>query len=447
MKLINKSALITLFGFLISCYSIGYASDFETEDWLATEVLVSSGDSVYKNLFYYNKFDKMVLSAKYLKSDDGIFKAVNQTEWIYDQQRLTDEIHSEYKSDIAVKKMHINYTYIDNNPDLIVTYDQNNNLVSSIDYFYENNLLKSISESKLENSGLLNLIKQINYLYNQDTITETTSCFKDNKILDSYKLTKISNGKNRLSKVIYQKLVGQIPVNDQQYIYSYQNTVDTMIQSVRQQKWDTNLKVWENSHKTEFIYTNTGKIKYETSYFWSSRFWVENFRNLNEYDSSDNLILKSKQIPLYQKWRTLTSVNYNLSNQSLIAESVYGFWGGDQGKLVRTDMPLVFNNLNVLVNAEKIEVNLVHTSNEQINRKNSDVYLYPNPSQGLMYMSNLQQDDCQVRIFSYDGKLVLQKNIPANSGVLDAGVLQGGNYLLQLKSNQINVNQHITICK
>lgn len=447
MNLRFKYIFTVVFGLLLSFFSPGYATDFSENEWIASEVLVSKADTTVRFIYYYNRAGQMVLATKYEKSVTGMYFPVNQTEWIYEQSLLTDEIYREFVDKNATMKHYLKYTYLDQLPDLIETFDSSNKLISSIDYKYENNKLHQVVEKALNEQAVMEINKITNIVSTDSLITETESIYAANEIVNSSQIVKELDTQKRLSKISYLISADNSFVNKEQYIYSYKSQIDSSIESVRKLFWKSTLSQWENSHKTTYLYSNTGKIKSETSQIWQSRFWKDDFRNFYAYDIKDNLIAKTKQIPMYQKWRNLNTVFYRLDDESLTAESEFEFWGGENGDALVTDIPVGFKNLNILVRADKVEVNLLNTSSQEIRSSWLDTYFYPNPSNGLMYLNTVQNSICEVRIYSLDGSLLLHQNIPANSGVLDASELPEGNYLLQLKSNQINTNQKITIHK
>ncbi len=447
MILFNKYFFYIIFSTFFMIPATGFSLDFSSDEWIASEVKITKGDSTTRFIYYYNGNGQKVLTTKYDKLSSGTYLPVKQTEWIYDNQLLTDEIHRNFKDRKALTNFRLKYSYNDGKIDLIETYDSINNLIATVDYIYNQSVLNQIIERKGNSQNQFTLTKQTDFEFTSLKTVETEKIYSDNNLTNSYLSIREFDASKRLSTLTYSVAKDTNFINDVKFIFSYINKKDTIIESIRKRVWDPNLNIWENTHKTVFKYTPSGKINTITSLQWESRFWRESNREVYEYNGSNELIYKSQQIPLYQKWRTLSKINYQLDDKTLIAVSEYDFWGGNSGELIATDIPVVFDNLNILVKADKVEINLIQTQNNDAYMEENDFHFYPNPSNGLLYLNNLQDDNLNVNVYSLNGQLMLKQNIKANSGVLDASILPNGNYILKLQNTKSSLNQKITISK
>lgn len=69
---------------------------------------------------------------------------------------------------------------------------------------------------------------------------------------------------------------------------------------------------------------------------------------------------------------------------------------------------------------------------------NNDLLIYPNPSNGFLYLSREIESKSGIKVYSLDGKIVYQKVLFPNESSINLKHLPNGVYFLELKSDNVN---------
>lgn len=431
---------LLLYFFIFTSIVKLYSTDIQDDSWVASEVLITRNDSDFKVVYYHDKMGHKVLATSYEKQDGTIFKPVSQSEWIYEGSQLNVVFQKSYLNNafqIINKKV---YAYENQQLNSISEYNSNNMLIHLTSYLYTDLKNYKISEyQRIEES--LQLMKEHAYVSNKDTVIETENIYNDGVIKVQNQYLKIYNSDSSLKSLQFS--TGDPGSLNKKELTKFTYTPKAKIASIRTLHWVSLINNWENFQKTDYIYTSFGQLESECLSVWESRFWKDKFRNFYQYNMDETLKSRSQQISLFQKWRNISTIDYEITNETLSATSSEEFWGGTEGKSLNSDIPVAIKDLNILVNAASVVVNFVKTSSSTINSKS--VYFYPNPSNGVVYLNSMQNIPENVSIYSENGILISNQNL--NSGVLNATFLPEGNYILQFVNNSKLYTQKITIQK
>ena len=74
----------------------------------------------------------------------------------------------------------------------------------------------------------------------------------------------------------------------------------------------------------------------------------------------------------------------------------------------------------------------------------SQLKIYPNPTNGLVYFSNPQQDEVIIRLVNMEGRVIFETNSSTNAA-FDFSMFQRGMYLLQMDNGQTNSSERLIL--
>lgn len=416
---------------------------------LVTDVRVTDNDTTYRYVYLYSDGQK-VLETKYYKLGTEWVRQ-NQTEWVYDAGLCTTQIERIFRNNNWLRTFQIDYSFVNGNlitetQQLVVgntvtplqktAYEYSGTkLLDRKEYSYKNNNWSpAFFQSFHYNSSLIDTV--FSTVYHADTISNQTkfqnNYYNNGLIKEQLQLTK------KADKWMNQKLVN----------WFYRDTT-TDILSVRTRQWDSTVVKWVNLQKTDYEYNSSAKLQSETNQYWKEMYWVSDQKYLYSYDENGQLAKKTMQIPLYHKWRSLTSITYTdftQSNPSLM-ESRYEFWGGTKDDPVSTYIPFVLNDETVIRKAKTIELVYADADTTQsVHNITDDTHLisvYPNPSDGIFYFNVQNYGVSSWSIADLSGRIVKQSAIAISSGVIDISELPDGVYMLRAKTAQKMLTQKL----
>ena len=110
--------------------------------------------------------------------------------------------------------------------------------------------------------------------------------------------------------------------------------------SERFRKCDSVTGVWENSKMQIYRYDEAKRLIEEVYFYWNSMVWEKNLRYVYKYDDRDKLLAKHLSLPVYSEWRNTVNIRYLTTANPDVEEieSVYGFWGGNTGDPVNSNI-------------------------------------------------------------------------------------------------------------
>lgn len=405
---------------------------------LVTQLKVFDTDTTFRYYYFYDSNNNKALEIKYF-FEDNQWKRLNQTEWIYNDNKCITQREKIYKNSDWVINYEINYTYADGlliserhskflngmeQDYKLTTLIYDNNLVTlRRDFIYESNkwLLTKVTENVYQNeSPETTIIKKIGITPTENQDLKLSFEYYPNGMLMAQTLT-IKNTENEW-------------INQQKTVWYYTST--GKVSSQRTKNWNANLSKWENESMIEYSYNGDGSFATETYYYWKSMFW-ERVIKYNYLYNNGNLTKKLMQMPIYRQWRDFSSIDYNnfTNNKANQMETKLTFWG-DNGALLSTNIPFVFNNEIDIKKGNQIIISYEKIDNTDIStysfNNNMQIRVYPNPSEDVFYFNPEEYDLKSWTVFDMNGKVVLQNLMTEKSGVIDLSNVTKGIYLLQV---------------
>ena len=143
------------------------------------------------------------------------------------------------------------------------------------------------------------------------------------------------------------------------------------------------------------------------------------------------------QTQLYREWRDLASVHYAdfVDGHACTITSEYEFWGGDAGTPARSHIPFLFNGELVIREAESIRLEYDNVSTvDDWAATGPLVRVYPNPSDGVFYLSTDWHAILSWQVYDLKGQLVKSQTLHYSTGVIDITELERGVYILRVQT-------------
>ena len=204
--------------------------------------------------------------------------------------------------------------------------------------------------------------------------------------------------------------------------------------SQRLQVW--NGADWENAQLTDYEYTSDGEVLAEVHMRWGGMAWENVCRYAYTYDGGLRT-RQAVQTQLYREWRDLASVHYAdfVDGHACTITSEYEFWGGDAGTPARSHIPFLFNGELVIREAESIRLEYDNVSTvDDWAATGPLVRVYPNPSDGVFYLSTEWHDILSWQVYDLKGQLVKSQTLHYSTGVIDITELERGVYILRVQT-------------
>ncbi len=411
------------------------AKSYSEKSNLVTQLLVYDADSTFKYIYYYDNNSNKVLEAKYFLKDN-VWGRTNQVEWIYNDNKCITQRERKFINGDWENNYEINYTYEDGK----LISEKHTRFVNDMEvdlklitFSYENDLITSRKEFDYVNNSLI-ISQIIQFVYDNDILVETdfknVTGNKEYKILSEYDAESLLKTQTLLIK----NTEGEWE-NNQKTIWYY--TESKEISSQRVKTWNTQINGWEYASMLDYEYDGTGKILSEIYSDWKSMFWEENLKYVYEYDIEGLLSRKLLQMTLYRKWRTFSSIDYSNyeNNKANLMETKLSFWG-DNGTLVSTDIPFIFNSETEIRRGNQIVISYEKIDNTEIATyslsNGMTINVYPNPSEGMFYYNPDKYNVSNWTVIDINGKIVQKSNAVEKSGIIDLTDLPVGIYMLRV---------------
>jgi len=436
MKKVYRTILLTL---LLLC-ACNHAFATETR---ITQLFITNEGREYRHTFLYNAFGDVLLETKYLQSENNnsTWLRQSQTEWFYlsgvtiQQQRVfengawrnTASVEIRYNS-FGNKQEKITYDYISGVRTRIkrVVYENPGNAQSPIrEYIYQNGVPQlSIVHSFSTNRIYEGLVIQQNSAVYENGIIDFTIA-----LLTTYHIT---SGKQLAS-------VARInTVNTDSTTWFYNETGRLISQ--RSKRWSERGEYWVNSQRIDFEYNANGNLIAENFLQWSGMHWQNIYRYEFQYENNVQ-VRRTLQTHLHRDWRDLISIHYGDFHNGRAREiwSEFNFWGGNAGELTTSHIPFMFNDEMTIRRAERIRVSYDDLPTNggvgtDINNPNLAIRVFPNPSDGIFYLSTETHEIVSWKVFSPIGQMVKQHVQRFHTGVIDLTGLPKGIYILQVET-------------
>jgi hypothetical protein len=408
------------------------------EQTLAREINVQRQDSLFKYTYYYDEDHNRNIENKSVADDRAAFYPVERTEWIYEgglcvsQRELKREenswkttflIQTTYFGDQKVEEIHTKFIGDIETTQQIISYNhEGEKLISVVKY----------DNSKTDD----NVTEKILYDYNSEDqlssqiILSRTSLLLDTALIIDYKY----NDNNQQDSVIFYTRGDDRRIRDMLTVNRYDEFTGNQVEQVSK-KWDTRNNKWGNLTKLVFQHDGNQNLIRELYYHHDGLFWKPNTQYEYTYDADGLLEQKIMYQPIHNQWRKIFTIEYSnkYNDQPNLIESKYNFWGGETDSYVNTCIPYYFNGEIALMDADQIEIKYIITETSVITHTNSEIgwlKIYPNPSDGLFYIS--PRDYCvdSWKIYDISGMLIKSNVNQYFTGIVDLTNLPDGMYMI-----------------
>lgn len=440
LKRLRNSFFIRFF-ILLLFTGLNILNLFAESKPLVREVKIYRPDSVFRHTYYFDEFKNKVVENKFLIENNASIP-LTRTEWIYDglnciSQRESKwingvwlsyyKITSEYSGNNKIKEEFISVTngndktektiitsYSGDKVSQVITYKgkQSDNLILKSDVYDYSSNKKIIQDVSGINSG--DSVSHFRYIYS----------YGNDSVLDSLLLSEVQNGTGS-------------PLQLSTYFYD-QSTGNLKSQVLK--NWNSKSLRWENFTKCEYVYNNSNSINKEIYYQYTTLFWTPVLKYEYQYDSIGHLKSKIHFNSIYDEWRKISTILYSdiRNDQPNLMESRYNFWGGTTGDFSTVFIPYYFNDEITQAKASKIEINyfIDTTVITNFQENGNSIRIYPNPSNGIFYISTQNFYIEGWELYDLSGMLLKKETNKFNSGIIDLTGMPDGVYIVKAKSSE-----------
>ena len=426
--------LLTLF---MSTYVVA-----KDNDSLVKEIIVHKTDEVFRYTYYYDSYNKVTIENKY-KVTDGYSNPFSRTEWVYSNGlcisqldyvildgnwNLSHKIQFDFFEDRKVKEQ---YFTIENNLEI---------LYKTITFGYIDGKCSQIRTYHGE-AIPLNLYKDVVCSYDADNkLVNQTFKFNTNEgnIIQSYNY--IYNQQHLLDSLVVVDIKDDIAEKQTLTRYFYHSATQALTKQI-QKKWDNLTTNWVNKTKLEYVYDESNRLKGEYYFHFTTLFWTPNSKYEYKYDSNGLLLEQAVYQPIYEKWRKIYTISYQdiEKNKPSIMESRYNFWGGETDAFIHNSIPFYFNDEMTIMQADRLELLYILQTDDLTTRyegKIGWINIYPNPSNGVFYISTDKYRIDSWSVTNLSGQIVKTKQNNYHTGLVDLTQLSDGIYMFNAKTHE-----------
>lgn len=421
---------------------------------LVREISVYRNDSVFRHTFYYDGNRNKVIENRFYVDRYSAYP-ISRTEWIYETNKCVSQrehkwnntdwkttyiINTEFNSDLKTKETFHSFK---NNQEQID---------KTVVYFYENNKLKSI-ETYIGTTENNIISEKTIYQYNdkQQISQQKLTTRESNESDTAYSVQYVYDLSGKLDSVILTNKNQDLIQNEYLTTYIYDKFSDNLTCQT-QKKWNVISSKWESITKTEYAYNISNQLINEIFYHFNVMFWSPNTKYEYTYDSNGKLEQKVMYQPIYKQWRRIYTIEYGekFNGQPNLMESKYNFWGGDAGTYINNYIPYYFNEEIAIMNANKMSIKYFIDTTFVTNAYADKTWLkiYPNPSNGVFYISTQEHYIENWEVFNLSGVMVKNNQNKYQTGVVDLTNLPDGMYMIKVKTSDNKIlKQKIAINK
>jgi len=413
------------------------------EQPLAREINVQRRDSVFKYTYYYDENHNKNIENKSVADDRATFYPIERTEWIYEagQCVLQRELKREDNNWKTTSLIQTTYSGNQKNEEIHTVFINNIETIQQItSYIHQGEkLVTVIKYDSVKNDD--NVTKKILFNYNNEDqlsnqiILSRSSSMLDTVLIIDYKY----NDNNQQDSVIFYKRSDNERIRNMLTVNRYDKITGNQVEQVSK-KWNEKNEKWENLTKLIYLYDSSQNLIRELYYHHDGLFWKPNTQYEYIYDADGLLEQKIMYQPIYNQWRKIFTIEYSdkSNNQPNLIESKYNFWGGETDSYANTCIPYYFNGEIALMDADQIEIKYIITDTSVITHINSEMgwlKIYPNPSDGLFYIS--PQDYCvdSWRVYDINGMLIKSNVNQYFTGIVDLTNLPDGMYMIMVATD------------
>ncbi len=185
-------------------------------------------------------------------------------------------------------------------------YDSNNNIISSLSEFYENNIWEkykrktyiyssnnNLTSLVYEHGSSLSIRLRNTYSYDPNgNLTKKLSELRNRSGFENnYVYTYVYDRNNNLISRVKKAWIGTQWENSRLYTYTY-NSIGSII-SYQQQGW--NGSSWENKRRYSYTYDSNNNVVLKLYERWIGKKWKWDKQNIYTYDSNANMTLYLRQ--------------------------------------------------------------------------------------------------------------------------------------------------------
>lgn len=389
------------------------------------EVLVDTDSAEFLYQYYYNESSQLAMELQRVRSN-GNWANVARTEWYYEDDKL---VRQQMDQCIGDEWQNVQNEVLTYNNELLAEQTLTNmssGEVQTTAYEYKNGRLALRKHT-------LNGVQDYSYsfVYNAQGKTE--------RVLITMPESKMQ---------VHYAWMGDYPktqtiqtwqdtawVNQLLYTFYYNEGEDVPVK-VKTSVWKLTNKgwMWINQAISQYEYNN-GFLAMETNQYWAQMFWQDNFRFAYQYDG-ERLSRRIFDIPLYRKWRTQSYIQYAYADNTESAESVYEFWGGEEGEGFQTAIPVRLSLEEPVTTKVGNRIQVTYGTSPLVAIDDvtmPKVSVLPNPSDGVFYINGSNENNISWSVYDLNGGVVAQQN-NVSSHMVDITPAPEGVYLLKLIS-------------
>lgn len=409
-------------------------------DVLVKEIIVHNKGEIYRHTYYYNSNNNITIEVKYKMIDD-FPNPISRTEWVYSNGLCTaqiDQIFNDGNWDLSHK---IQTNYIGSLKESETYFNINNGaetIYKTVVFSYMTGKIKQINTYLgVKDPGLLSQV--ITYTYDDDNqlINQTLHLDTENgTIIQSYDYK--YNIEQLIDSVIMSEIIQEEKHNQSLSRFFYHPDTD-MISKQIQKIWDISTMSWINNTKVEYLYDENQHLTEEQYHYFSVLFWSPDSKYEYVYDSNGLLLEQVMYQPIYEKWRRLYTISYSdiEKNKPSVMESKYNFWGGEAGSYVNNFIPFYFNDDMTIMQADKLELLYILQTDDLITQYEGEtgwINIYPNPSNGVFYISTDKYRIDSWYVHNISGQIVKSKRNNYHTGLVDLTQLPDGVYMFNAQT-------------
>ena len=424
MKIINRTLLIVLLLQYI-CNSV-----FATETRI-TQLFITNEGQEFRHVFLYDEFGNVQLETKYVQSGSN-WQPSTQTEWYYTS--------SDFPANLTMQVERVRGSNSWHDTDVIETqYDAQGRKseevfsryvsnvktpVKTVKYEYLNGELSSVIEYVNNVPVLANNMWQEDELFFQEIIGNTAS----------FLACTAYNAEGKPQAMLVQTTETTVQNTDS---ITWFYDADGLLFSQRSRKWNEQGRYWDNTQMVNFEYDAVGNLTAESYLQWSGMHWENIYRYEYQYENNvqTRRTLKGQ---IHRDWRNMISIKYSdfQNDKARDIKSEFDFWGGNAGELTASFIPFYFNDELQIRRAEHIRVSYdeITEVGTGTNHFGIIIQVYPNPSDGIFYLSTATHQMLSWRVFNFNGQMVKSHVQRTHSGVIDLTELPKGIYILQVET-------------
>lgn len=405
------------------------------------QLKISEGYLTHYYLYTYDANGKIIYERKQLENN-GIRTNVEQTEWL----TLGDTVALQRKwlwVDGAWKATHqIKSRYLDSR----LLAEEHANLNNGQETVYRK-MIRLTSVPEEEFYGLVG---------NELVLTQKTRTLAENanrkKVIQNYysvgsvhsptattSTSYVMDSRGRIDSVLTE--IAPPGMEPEKYLtrHFYRGN-DTLPVSIQVRKWNPLAYVWENQSRTRYEYSGNGRLLEEVYEYFREMRWIATHRYVYSYYPEGVLQEKTIYGSIYRQWRKLSTISYDDVAEGFPrnVRSTFNFWGGTTGSDAITDIPFYFNGSQVLKRASSVGIEYLMPSKVDDVSVDDDVkvVLFPNPSDGLLFMTEPNRLIRMWEVYDMQGRRLLhyQPSFPVNR--IDISILPAGMYLIRLLDSE-----------